>query len=378
MRDGSPPAVAVVLPAFRSQTTIAGCLEALAAQTFRPVEVVVVDSSPDDDTERIVCGRFPWVRYRRSEERLLPHAARNLGVQLARSDLLVFTDPDVYAHREWLARLVAAYQATGEVVVGAIACFGNRWLDRGIHLCKFSKWLPAARPRRVDMSPTANMLVSRRDLAAAGGFPGGELLGDVTLSRRLVACGKQLWFEPAAVVEHHHLDGVRSFLAERYERGRMFAELRCGWLAERRAELGGYLLATALPVRLARILGLVAVHSRRGGQMTSYLATFPIVLAGHTASLAGEADVYARRLLSRRRAGWRASPRSARQGTPSRLAFGHQREDLALLLADRDQAVAGALAPDRHVLQDGGVVAHDFEEVAGREPLHLPGGQQDR
>ncbi len=125
-----------------------------------------------------------------------------------------------------------------------------------------------------------------------------ELLGDVTFSRRLAAAGKALLLQPDAVVEHHHLHTFGSFLAERYQRGRLFGELRCSWLAGRRGALLGYLLVTALPIRLARIMGLVAIHAVRAGQSARYAGTLPITLAGHAASLAGEAVTYARGLLA--------------------------------------------------------------------------------
>jgi glycosyltransferase involved in cell wall biosynthesis len=295
--DPAPrPAVSIVIPGYRSDRTVAGCLAALARQSFRDCEVVLVDSSPDDATERIVRDAFPWVRYEHSDRRLLPHAARNRGVELAHGELLVFSDPDVYAHPDWLARLLTAHGASGEVIVGGLACFGSRWLDQGIHLCKFSKWLPAGPPRRLDMGPTASLLVSRADFLAAAGFPDGQLLGDVTFSRRLATAGKALLLQPDAVVEHHHLHTLGSFLAERYRRGRLFGELRCSWLTGRRGALLGYLLVTALPIRLARIMGLVAIHAARAGQTGRYLATLPITLAGHAASLAGEAVTYAHRL----------------------------------------------------------------------------------
>jgi GT2 family glycosyltransferase len=297
------PAVSVILPAYRSQATVAGCLAALARQRFRDFEVVLVDSSPDDETERIVAAGFPWVRYQRGGGRLLPHAARNLGVELARAELLAFSDPDVYADPDWLARLVAAQRATGEVVVGALACFGRRRLDQGIHLCKFGKWLPPRRPsplRLVDMSPTANMLLARRDFAAAGGFPGDLLLGDVSLSRRLVEGGRRLWFEPAAVVAHHHLHTLGSFLGERFERGRLFGELRAGWWQERPLATGGMLLASALPVRLARVLAIAAWQAARAAGGGPFLAALPLAAAGHAASLAGEAVAYGAALAQRR------------------------------------------------------------------------------
>ena len=306
MDDASRPAVSVVIPAYRSHETLAGCLEALSRQTFRDFEVIVVDSSPQvisGIAERIVRERFPWVRFEASAGRLLPHAARNRGVELARGEILVFTDPDVYARADWLERLVAAHRATGEPVVGALACHGPRWLDQGIHLCKFSKWLPGGRPREVDMSPTANMLISRRQFAAAGEFPGHEFLGDVTFSRGLRERGRRLGFEPGAVVEHHHLQSFAGFLRERFTRGRMYGDLRLGWLGRRgdgrRGAALAWLTVTVLPIRLARILALVGLHTWRGGRTGRYLSTLPVVAAGHAASLAGEAAAYARSLRSR-------------------------------------------------------------------------------
>lgn len=301
--DGAPrPAVSVVIPAYGSHRTLAGCLAALSRQTFRDFETIVVDSSPGELSalaERTVRESFPAAGFERSAGRLLPHDARNRGVELSCGELLVFTDPDVYARPDWLERLLAAHRSTGEPVVGALACHGSRWLDQGIHLCKFSKWLPGGRPRPVDMSPTANMLISRLQFEEAGGFPGGEFLGDVTLSRSLRRRGRRLWFEPRAVVEHHHLQDLGRFFQERFTRGRMYGELRLGWSAEggRGAALA-WLAATVLPLRFARILGLVALHSARADQAGRYLAALPLVAAGHAASLAGEAAAYTRRLRS--------------------------------------------------------------------------------
>jgi GT2 family glycosyltransferase len=299
--DAPRPALSVVIPAYDSHDTLAGCLEALERQTFRDFETIVVDSGPDGMGERIVAERFSWVRFERSPRRLLPHAARNRGVDLARAELIVFTDPDIYARPDWLERLLDAYRATGEVVVGALACHGSSWRDHGIHLCKFSKWLPGGRPRSLDMSPTANMLISRRRLAEAGGLPGDEMLGDVVLSRGVLEKGGRLWFVPGAVVEHHHLQTVRGYLWERYTRGQMFGEMRSGWLGDRRGRLLLYLAVTVLPIRLARILALVGLHAGQAGQMGRYAATLPLVLAGHASSLAGEAVAYTRRLAHWRR-----------------------------------------------------------------------------
>lgn len=292
--------VSVIVPAYQSHRTIAACLEALGRQEYRDFELLVIDSSPDDRTASAVRGvapgLLPRLRFVRSRRRLLPHAARNLGVARTGGELLVFIDPDVYPRPDWLGALVAAHDAGGGPVVGSLACHGDRWLDRGIHLCKFSKWLPSGEPRPVDMSPTANMLIERDRFEASGGFDGDLMLGDALLSWRLLRAGAVLRFEPRAEVAHHHLSTLRGFLRERYGRGVLFGELRDSWtgLSRRRSLL--YLAASLLPVRLARIGYLVAGHCRAAGETRTLLATLPVVLLGHAASLLGESRAYLARL----------------------------------------------------------------------------------
>ena len=287
------PEVSVVVPVYLSEATLPGFLDALARQTFRDFETILVDSGPTDACERIVSGRAEALAYVRPGGSLLPPAARNAGAERARGTLLVHTDPDVYAAPDWLERLVAAHRETGHVVVGALACHGRRWLDLGIHLCKFSKWLPAGGRRPVDMGPTANVLLPRSLFEEVGRFHGDMLMGDATLSRDLVAVGATLLFEPRAVVDHHHIETLRSFLRERWRRGILFGSLRGGWMRERKAALLVLLLASVAPVRIASNLAHCATHAARSGGLGTFVATLPVVALGFTASILGEAKGYA-------------------------------------------------------------------------------------
>lgn len=297
---GTAPPVSLIIPAYRSHDTIAGCLEALRRQTIRSFETLVVDSSPDDATGRIVTTRFAEVRYERAAGQLLPHAARNRGVASARGDVLVFSDPDVYASPDWLACLLEAHRRAGPVVVGAVACHGRRWRDVGIHLCKFAAWLPGGAPREVDNAPTVNLLCSRRAFERVGPFPGESMAGDTVWSWRARALGFTLRLAPDAVVHHHHLETVGGFLRERYRRGVQFAAMRASLCQHRRRHDFAFLVASVLPVRLARALALTLRHTVRAGLAADLAWTLPLVLAGHAASLLGESREYARRLAGPR------------------------------------------------------------------------------
>ena len=289
--SGARPRVSVVVPAYRSGATIAASLASLERQTYRDFEVIVVESSGDDDTAAMMARDFPSVRLVRSESRLLPQAARNHGVSVARGELFAFTDPDIYLAPHWLATLVEAWDEQHDVVIGSFACHGTSIVDFGFHLTKFSKWLPAGKRRTVDTAPSGNMLVSRDDFERAGGFRGELFLGDVELSRILRARGLNLWFEPSALGTHHHLYSFREFCRERFQRGRWYGELRKSWYSPLRTAL--LAAVTILPVRLASNVMHVGMHAWRAGMFGRFVLALPVVVAGYAATLAGEAWAFA-------------------------------------------------------------------------------------
>jgi GT2 family glycosyltransferase len=281
------PRVAVILPAYRSQATALACLAALRAQTWRDFETVVVDSSPDDGTAAAVAA-FPEVRLLRPGGRLLPHAARNLGVAETTGPLLVFSDPDAYARQDWLARLIAAHERTGAVVVGAVACHGRRWRDRGVHLAKYDMWLPGQPPGATTLGPTVNLLCPRPAFEQVGGFPGEWMIGDAVFSWRLARSGYRLHFAPDAVVEHHHLTSARELVRERFARGRELARLRRSdghWSG--RPGLRPAAVAV-LPVRFLKLMARSARHALRAGDLADLAVGWPLAALGHAAWLAGE------------------------------------------------------------------------------------------
>jgi len=288
------PRVSVIIAAFNAHTTVGRCLESLGEQTFRDFEVILVDSSPGDETARIA-ARFSEVRFDRSTTRLYPHEARNRAASRARGEILASIDADVYPHADWLTELVNEHDASGHVIVGAIACHGRRLRDLGMHFCKFAKFLPAGAARVIDTAPTANLLVARTDFERVGRMRGDRYLADVTLGRDLEAIGRQLRFAPRAIVDHHHTESIPAFFRERFLRGGIFGRMRASWLSRRSTAL--LLTVTILPLRLVRIAALMFRYGRDARMTGGFLLAAPLALAGHAASLAGESLAYAGALL---------------------------------------------------------------------------------
>lgn len=289
-----PPRVSVVLPAYFSDATVAACLDGLRRQTYRDFETIVVNSSPEERTGALVTSRYPEVRFIQSPVRLLPHAARNRGVEVARGTLLVFSDPDCVPRPDWLARLVETHEAGHAVVGGSMELAEGAWFERGVHLCKFHwalRGLPAA-PHWI--LPTANVLYPRAAWEVVGRFDGERFAGDALQSWRARASGYETWFEPRASVAHRHGGTWRSVWRERRTRGREFAETRMafeGWSRRRAA-----LYAALMPALVVGVTLRAGRDALRSGWGVPFVATLPLQVAGHLAWSLGELGAHLARL----------------------------------------------------------------------------------
>jgi GT2 family glycosyltransferase len=279
----SRPALTVVIPAYHSEETIGRCLESLRADGVA-TDVVVVDSSAGARSAE-VAEEAPGARVIVSAERLLPHAARNAGVRGSDGELLLFTDPDVYAEPGALRTLLATRERLGGAVAAALVCHGRGWVERGMHLAKFDLWLPAGAVRRVEIAPTCGLLCTRAAWEAVGGFRDDLMLGDTVFSWDLAASGVTIHFDPGAVLRHDHTGTWGDLLAERFARGRELGELR------RERHPGGRardVLVTVTLVRPARVTWRSVSNAWRAGLRRDAVLTLPVVATGHLAWFAGE------------------------------------------------------------------------------------------
>jgi glycosyltransferase involved in cell wall biosynthesis len=84
--------VAVVIPCYKQAHFLGDAIESTLKQTLPPSEIVVIDDGSPDDVRGVV-ARFPGVRYIRQRNQGLS-AARNTGIRVTTSELLVFLDSD--------------------------------------------------------------------------------------------------------------------------------------------------------------------------------------------------------------------------------------------------------------------------------------------
>ncbi|MCL2481870.1 MAG: CDP-glycerol glycerophosphotransferase family protein [Propionibacteriaceae bacterium] len=120
------------MPAHNVEAYIGQCLESIAAQTYKNIDVLVVLDGCDDRTEDIVRSfstTHPWVKWV-AQEPLGPSAARNRGAKLAQGEFLWFIDSDDVVVPHAAETMVKCLQKSGsDFVVASYYRFNSlrRW-----------------------------------------------------------------------------------------------------------------------------------------------------------------------------------------------------------------------------------------------------------
>lgn len=92
------PLVSVVIPAYNAVETIIACVKSVLEQTYKYIEIIVIDDGSTDATrrvleeyQRVVCISNLQII---SQENSGPSKARNLGIKLAKGEFIAFLDAD--------------------------------------------------------------------------------------------------------------------------------------------------------------------------------------------------------------------------------------------------------------------------------------------
>jgi glycosyltransferase involved in cell wall biosynthesis len=151
--------VSVVIPVYNGERFLAQAIESVLGQTWREVEVIVVDDGSGDHSGEIA-RRFAPVRCLR-QDNAGQAAARNRGAAAATGRFLAFLDADDLWLEDKLERQLAAFRAAPELAV----VFG--WAE---------EFLEAGQPqggrplRRLPAQLPSAMLIRRTAFAELGGY----------------------------------------------------------------------------------------------------------------------------------------------------------------------------------------------------------------
>ncbi len=116
-------------------------MESVFAQSYRPVEILVLDDGSEDGTEQLMAKYGDQIRYHRQDNQGIA-AARTNACRLAKGELITFLDDDDLIPPDRIERLLTALQSYPEAAfaVGDLAYIdehgkptGKRWLPENYY-----------------------------------------------------------------------------------------------------------------------------------------------------------------------------------------------------------------------------------------------------
>jgi glycosyltransferase involved in cell wall biosynthesis len=185
-RNDEKPLVSVVLPAHNAAATIAETLASALGQSYRNLEVIVIDDASTDDTAAIARragAEDPRVRVVELPRNSGPSGARNAGIAQARGTYVALLDADDLWRPDKIAKQVERFRSAPPSV-GVVYCWWTYMDGDGITLPgRYGAYLHEgdvyARMLMATFIGPASVPMIRRDLLlAVGGFdeslPGHE------------------------------------------------------------------------------------------------------------------------------------------------------------------------------------------------------------
>jgi glycosyltransferase involved in cell wall biosynthesis len=209
--------VTFIVPSYNSHLTISKTLESIFAQRSfdRVGEVLVLDSSTDDKTRKVINGfrHHPKLKVIELNEKTSPASNRNTAAKAATGELLCFIDSDVFIAEDWLDHILAAYRDGCRAGGGSVSVpdfQDNKKIALAQLYLQFNESLAVGKRRPVKMVPACDMFVERALFEKVGGFPSLRAAEDVMLCLSLGEL-TQVWFVPEARCFHIFRESFKSY-----------------------------------------------------------------------------------------------------------------------------------------------------------------------
>jgi len=162
--------ISVVVTVFNEEANVAKLLESLLVQTRKPGEIVIVDGGSQDKTVEII--RHFQKKNKKIKlliEKCSRAKGRNLGIDIARNEIVVLTDAGCMVRRNWLERITKPFvNKEVDVVAGFYKMTGTTAFQKALSF--FLGVLPSQFDANF-LPSTRSMAIKKKLWLRVGGFP---------------------------------------------------------------------------------------------------------------------------------------------------------------------------------------------------------------
>jgi len=266
----------IIIPSLNSPI-IDRVVEAVAAQEgYGAQDEIVIVGKDDDSLLALEMG----VQLIDTGQPVDASTARNLGIEAAQGELLIFLDSDCLPQAGWLAGHRAAHAAGHEVVGGGVLPEGDNYWHLTYNLSMFHEVFSTAPAGRRPFLPTLNLSVEREVIEQVGGLDVSlPYSHDLDWTTRMREAGYFPYFWPDAVVRHQHgRQTMRQVWQDCAINGQYARQVRLRHKATMNTPF--FLRNKVLTLLLSPLIagGVTArIVSRRAETMQEHVATWPAI-----------------------------------------------------------------------------------------------------
>lgn len=165
--------VSVIIPVYNCERYVAEAIESVLGQTYKPIEIIVVDDASTDNSAKIIEHYIPSVQYAYQSHKG-SGAARNHGIELAHGNFFSFLDADDAWMKDKLIYQMEAFKSNPglDMVFGHVINFHSPDLPE--HM-KNKIFCPSEKMPGLTAS---TMLIKKESFIRAGAFETKWQLGE--------------------------------------------------------------------------------------------------------------------------------------------------------------------------------------------------------
>jgi GT2 family glycosyltransferase len=104
-----PALLSVIIPHWNAIRHLPICLDALRAQTYPRLEIIIADNASTDGSQALVARDYPEVKIVQLVKNAGFTGACNAGIRAARGEFIALLNNDTEVHLAWAAEVVAAF-----------------------------------------------------------------------------------------------------------------------------------------------------------------------------------------------------------------------------------------------------------------------------
>jgi glycosyltransferase involved in cell wall biosynthesis len=130
--ENEKPLISIIVPCYNTASYLPACVERLRKQTYKAIEIVLIDDGSKDETPR-VCDDLakidPRITVIHQANGGAPHA-RNVGIAKAKGSLIAFCDSDDGYEPMMVESLYSAYERSGGLIpIGQFVAVDEKGAD---------------------------------------------------------------------------------------------------------------------------------------------------------------------------------------------------------------------------------------------------------